>query len=80
MTQVLIVEDQKMIRESLKQELEGVYTIRQLLAGGNASDVTEQFISMLEKTTCNREFLSKLNDWVNIYEKEGYTSSSRYGK
>ena len=64
------------------EELDGVRMIRRVLAGGNPAEVTEQFISMLEKTTTNEEFLQKLKDWVSIYEKEGYTNtgSNRYGK
>ncbi len=64
------------------EELEGVRTIRRVLAGGNPAEVTEQFIGMLEKTATNEEFLQRLKDWVSIYEKEGYTtmSTSRYGK
>ena len=64
------------------EELEGVRKIRRVLSGGNPAEVTEQFISMLEKTASNEEFLQKLNDWVSIYEKEGYTTmaSNRYGK
>ena len=64
------------------EELEGVRMIRRVLSGGNPAEVTEQFISMLEKTTTNEEFLQKLKDWVSIYEKEGYTTmaSNRYGK
>ncbi|MDO4573051.1 MAG: hypothetical protein Q4C13_06750, partial [Clostridia bacterium] len=63
-------------------ELEGVRTIRRVLSGGNPAEVTEQFISMLDKTATNEEFLQKLKDWVSIYEKEGYTTSAgnRYGK
>ncbi len=65
-----------------KEELEGVRTIRRVLSGGNPAEVTEQFINMLEKTNTNEEFLQRLKDWVNIYEKEGYTTSSqnRFGK
>ncbi len=62
-----------------KEEQEGVYMIRKLLSGGNPSDVTEQFISMMDKTVTNEEFLKRLKDWISIYEKEGYTSS-RLGK
>ena len=64
------------------EELEGVRTIRRVLAGGNPAEVTEQFIGMLEKTASNEEFLQRLKDWVSIYEKEGYTTmnTSRYGK
>ncbi len=63
-----------------KQELDGVYTMRRVLSGGNPSDVTEQFINMLEKTKTNEEFLNRLKEWISIYEKDGYTSSSRFGK
>ena len=64
------------------EELEGVRTIRKVLAGGNTADVTEHLISMLEKTNNNEEFLQRLKDWVGIYEKDGYTtmSTSRFGK
>lgn len=65
-----------------KEELEAVQTIRRVLGGGNPAEVTEHLISMLEKTSTNEEFLQKLKDWTNIYEKDGYTtmSTSRYGK
>ena len=63
-----------------KQELEGAYTIRRVLSGGNPADVTEQFIGMLDKTATNEEFLAKLKDWISIYEKEGYTTSTRFAK
>ncbi|MDR1620313.1 MAG: transcription termination factor Rho [Clostridiales bacterium] len=63
-----------------KEELNGVYTMRRVLSGGNPSDVTEQFIAMLEKTSTNNEFLSRLKEWISIYEKDGYTSSTRFGK
>ncbi len=64
------------------EELEGVRTIRRVLAGGNPADVTEHLIGMLEKTGNNEEFLQRLKDWVGIYEKDGYTtmSTSRFGK
>ncbi len=63
-----------------KAELEGVYTMRRVLSGGNPSDVTEQFINMLEKTKTNEEFLKRLGEWISIYEREGYTSSTRFAK
>ncbi len=65
-----------------KEELEAVQTIRRVLAGGNPAEVTEHLIAMLEKTNTNEEFLQRLKDWINIYEKDGYTtmSTSRYGK
>ncbi|MDL2236069.1 transcription termination factor Rho [Christensenellaceae bacterium OttesenSCG-928-L17] len=63
-----------------KEEYDGVLTMRRVLSGGNPQDVTEQFIGMLEKTKTNEEFLSRLKDWIQIYEKDGYLSSSRFTK
>ncbi len=59
-----------------KKELEGVYTIRRVLSAGAAGEVTEQFISMLDKTNTNDDFLARLRDWIMIYEKNGYTSGA----
>ena len=65
-----------------KEELEGTRTIRRLLSGSNPMEVTEQLVSMLDKTATNAEFLARLKEWVSIYEKDGYTmaSQNRYGK
>ena len=64
-----------------KEELEGVYMLRKFLAGGGTTEVTEQVVPMMAKTATNEDFLSKLKDWIKIYEKSGYTLSSqnRYG-
>lgn len=63
-----------------QEELEGVRTIRRVLAGGNPAEVTEQLIGMLNKTNTNEEFLQRIKEWVRIYEKDGYTASNRFGK
>ncbi len=66
-----------------KQELEGVYMLRKVMAGGGGvSDVTESVIGMLSKTTNNEDFLIRLRDWIRIYEKQGYSASqqNRYGQ
>ena len=63
-----------------QEELEGVRTIRRVLAGGNPAEVTEQLIGMLDKTNTNEEFLQRIKEWVRIYEKDGYTASNRFGK
>lgn len=66
-----------------KQELEGVYMLRKVLAGGASGDVTEQVISMMDKTSANEDFLLRLREWIRIYEKDGYTSAAtqnRYGQ
>ena len=64
-----------------KTELEGVYMLRKFLAGGGTTEVTEQVVPMMAKTATNEEFLTKLKDWIRIYEKSGYTLSpqNRYG-
>ena len=66
-----------------KQELEGVYQLRRVMAGGGAApEVTESVIGMLSKTTNNEDFLQRLGDWIRIYEKQGYTvpGQNRYGQ
>lgn len=64
-----------------KQELDGVYMLRKVMAGGGSSEVTESVISMLDKTTNNEDFLTRLRDWIRIYEKQGYsTPQNRYGQ
>lgn len=64
------------------EELEGVRMIRRVLGGANPMEVTEQLITMLDKTSTNKEFLQRLKEWVSIYEKDGYTMSAqnRFGK
>ena len=66
-----------------QKELDGVRMLRRMLANGGSGDVTENLVSMMEKTPNNEEFLIRLKDWVRIFEKEGYTSShqqNRYGQ
>ena len=66
-----------------RQELDGVRMLRRMLANGGTGDVTENLVSMMDKTSNNEDFLIRLKDWVRIFEKEGYTSShqqNRYGQ
>ena len=60
-----------------EQELEGIYNMRRVLSSGNGADATEQLIGMLSKTRGNAEFLSRLKEWIKIYEKEGYSFGGR---
>ncbi len=55
-----------------KRELDGIWTIRKVMANGNTADVTEQLISMLAKTATNGDFLEKLKNWISVWDKEGY--------
>lgn len=67
-----------------QQELDGVRMLRRMLANGGTGDVTENLVTMMDKTNNNEEFLIRLKDWVRIFEKEGFTSShgqqNRYGQ
>ncbi len=64
-----------------KHELDGVYMLRKVMAGGGSSEVAESVIGMLDKTTNNEDFLTRLRDWIRIYEKQGYSSAqNRYGQ
>ena len=67
-----------------QQELDGVRMLRRMLANGGTGDVTENLVSMMDKTSNNEEFLIRLKEWVRIFEKEGFTSNhgqqNRYGQ
>ena len=62
-----------------KEEQEAVSNMRRILGSGNA-DVTEQLIAMLEKTDSNEEFVAKLQNWSNAYEKDGFTMGKSFIK
>ena len=62
-----------------KEEQEAVSNMRRILGSGNA-DVTEQLIAMLEKTDTNEEFVAKLQNWSNAYEKDGFTMGKSFIK
>ncbi len=55
-----------------KKELDGIWTIRKVMANGNTAEVAEQLIGMLAKTQTNDAFLEKLKSWLNVWDKEGY--------
>jgi len=62
-----------------QSEREGIWTIRKVLSSGNTAEVTEQLINMLVRTQSNEEFLMRLKEWLNIWEKEGYKlTTNRY--
>lgn len=61
-------------------EREAVFAMRRNLSSGNPAEVTEQLISMLEKTATNEEFVARLKGWMNVYEKDGYTTGKSFMK
>ncbi|MGN0774880.1 MAG: transcription termination factor Rho [Candidatus Ventricola sp.] len=58
------------------EEAQGVRAVRRILAQGHTREATQQLIGMLEKTASNKEFFKKLQEWLAIWEKEGYTIRS----
>ncbi len=67
-----------------QKELEGVRMLRRVLANGATGDVTDNLVSMMDKTSNNEDFLIRLREWIRIFEKDGYTSNygqqNRYGQ
>ena len=59
-----------------KEEADGVRSVRRILSQGHTREATMQLISMLEKTEKNKEFFKRLQEWLAIWEKEGYTIRS----
>ncbi len=58
------------------EEAAGVQAVRRILAQGHTREAAQQLMGMLEKTTRNQEFFRKLQEWLAIWEKEGYTIRS----
>lgn len=58
------------------EECEGVAMVRRILSQGHTREATQQLLSMLLKTSKNREFFKRLQEWLAIWEKEGYTIRS----
>ena len=59
-----------------QEEVQGVRAVRRILSQGHTREATQQLIGMLEKTGSNKEFFKKLQEWLAIWEKEGYTIRS----
>ncbi|MBQ9951991.1 MAG: transcription termination factor Rho [Clostridia bacterium] len=55
------------------KELEGAYTVRKMLSGGNGQQNIETLIDSMEKTVSNEEFLARVKNWAGMYEKDGFT-------
>ena len=67
-----------------KEELDCAFSIRKLLSSANTSDATDQLLSLMSKTATNRDFITRMREWMGLYEKQGYTfgsqAASRYDK
>ncbi|MGI5885132.1 MAG: transcription termination factor Rho [Candidatus Spyradocola sp.] len=62
-----------------KEELECAFSIRKLLSSANTSDATDQLLSLMSKTNTNHDFTTRMRDWMNLYERQGYTFGSQVG-
>lgn len=54
-------------------ELEGTWGIRKMLSNAENAEATENLISMIVRTTSNKEFIDQLNLQLRVMAKEGYT-------
>ena len=59
-----------------QKELEGIWSVRKLLSG-KQDNATELLIDMMAKTPSNDAFLTKLNDWLRLMDKQGYQMVSK---
>lgn len=57
-------------------ELEGTWGIRKILSNADNAEATENLISMIVKTTSNKEFIDQLILQLRVLAKEGYTVRS----
>lgn len=51
---------------------ESLRAIRKVLGSTTNGEAVVQLIDMMKKTRCNEDLLSRLQDWVALWEKSGY--------
>jgi len=52
---------------------EGLRSIKALLAAASNKDALAQLMDLMNKTDSNAELLSKMQDWIALWEKSGFT-------
>lgn len=57
-----------------REELEGSYQVRRMLSKGNSQEAAEQLLGLMEKTKSNQEFIQRFKGWVNVCEKDGFST------
>ena len=62
------------------EELECATSVRRMLSTGNAAEVTEEVIDMLNRTETNEEFLANVKKKLTGYGSKGYTVGRAYSK
>ena len=51
---------------------EGLQAIRAVFASANPKDALLQMMDLLDKTATNEELLAKMQDWISLWEKNGF--------
>ena len=54
------------------EQKEGLRAIRKVLGSATNGEAVVQLIDMMRKTKCNADLLSRLQDWIALWEKSGY--------
>ncbi len=54
----------------------GIGAVRRVLSAGHPREAAQQLIDLMRRTKNNEEFFKKLQEWLAICEKEGYTIRS----
>ncbi|MBR5287035.1 MAG: transcription termination factor Rho [Clostridia bacterium] len=57
-------------------ERKGIGAVRRVLSTGHPREAAQQLIDLMKRTKNNEEFFKKLQEWLAICEKEGYTIRS----
>ena len=60
-----------------ESEQEGALQVRRLLSGSKSQEMSEQLISMMEKTSTNEDFFQRMKGWMSVYEKEGFSLAGK---
>ena len=62
------------------EEAECATMLRRMLVTGNAPEVTEQVIDMLNKSETNEEFIASVKRLATGYESKGYTAGKAFAR
>lgn len=54
------------------EQQEGLRSIRKVLGSATNGEAVVQLIDMMKKTKCNADLLSRLKEWIALWEKSGY--------
>lgn len=55
-----------------EEQQEGLRSIRKVLGSATNGEAVVQLIDMMKKTKCNADLLSRLKEWIALWEKSGY--------